>query len=683
MDKAFETRPGEAHPAGATVQAAGVNFSVFSQHATGVTLVLYASATATRPLQLIPLDPRVHLDRCMWHVFVVGAKPGLFYTWRVDGPHGTSAGHRFNPRRELLDPYAREFDASLWQRLPDAPRSVAIRARVPANDVYDWEGDAPIRRPIESEIIYELHVGGFTRHPSAGVAHPGTFAGVIEKIPYLKSLGITAVELLPVMAFDEYDVPPGAEALGLRNFWGYSTYAFHALHAEYGAGHDIRTEFRDMVKALHRAGIAVILDVVFNHTAEGGVGGPTISFRGLDNRIYYHLDPENLSSYRDYTGCGNTVNCNHPVVADFIVRCLEYWVTEMHVDGFRFDLASVLARDETGAPDPYARVVWSIEQSPILRSRMLIAEAWDAVGLHQVGSFPAYGWAEWNDRYRDSLRAFLRGDGGFLGDVATRISGSSDLFAYRGKGPGFSINFITCHDGFTLADLVSYNDKHNEGNGEGNRDGHSHNLSWNSGVEGPTSDPKINALRAQRARNFLALLLLSQGVPMLTAGDERLRSQGGNNNVYCQDNPIGWIDWTESAEALAMLRFTSEMIALRRRHPTLRRTRYVVSDHAESPELLWFGTTLEAPDWHDPEGRVLGFRLAGVASGEPALCVLINMSDSDERLPVPAEIAGAWRRIVDTSLPAPQDIVAAGQPGPLVSVRYRVAARSVVVLESA
>jgi glycogen operon protein len=683
MEREFDTRPGEAYPAGATVCADGVNFSVFSQHATAVTLVLYSNATATRPLQVIRLDSRVHVDRCMWHVFVVGAKPGLFFTWRVDGPHGASAGHRFNPRRELLDPFAREVDASRWQRLPDPPRTVAIRARVPAQAAYNWEGDAPFTRPIEDEVVYELHVGGFTRHGSSGVAHPGTFAGITEKIPYLAGLGITAVELLPVMAFDTADVPPGAAERGLKNFWGYSTYGYFALHGDYAAGRDIRTEFRDMVKALHRAGIAVILDVVFNHTSEGGVGGPTISFRGIDNRVYYQLDPENLGNYRDFTGCGNTVNCNHPVVADFIVRCLEYWVTEMHVDGFRFDLASVFARNEKGEADPHARVIWNIEQSPVLRSRMLIAEAWDAVGLHQVGSFPGYGWAEWNDRYRDTVRAFLRGDRGLIGDVATRISGSSDLFAYRGKGPGFSINFVTCHDGFTLADLVSFNDKHNEANGEGNRDGHSHNVSWNSGVEGQTSDPKILALRAQRARNFIALLLLSQGVPMLTAGDERLRTQQGNNNAYCQDNTISWIDWTESADALGMLRFTREMIALRRRHPTLRRRRYIVSDHEANPELLWFHTDLTAPDWHDTEAQILCFRLAGVASDEPALCVLINMSEKDARLPVPAEIAGAWRRIVDTSLVSPNDIVALDQSGPLVSVRYRVAARSIVVLEGA
>ncbi len=672
---------GAPFPAGATVVDGGVNFSVFSRNATAMTLRLYSDATSQDPIRAVCLDPGYNRDRFMWHVFVSGIDAGVYYTWSADGRGDLAAGHRFDFSRELVDPFAREVSTQLWARTMQSPQRNCVRGRVVVDDDYDWDGDKPLVRALEDEVIYELHVGGFTRHASANVKNPGTFAGVTEKIPYLKRLGVTAVELLPIMAFDELDVPEGVAERGLKNYWGYSTLAFFAPHPAYASSDAPRGEFRDMVKALHRAGIAVILDVVFNHTAEGGSDGPIVSFKGLDNRIYYHLEPEDLSFYRDYTGCGNTVNCNHPVVADFIVKCLEYWVEEMHVDGFRFDLASAMSRDETGAPDMHARVLWNIEQSPILRSRMLIAEAWDAVGLHQLGHFPGYAWSQWNDRYRDDLRAFLRGDPGCIGPAATRIAGSSDLFSHAEQRPRHSINFLSCHDGFTLFDLVSYNEKHNESNGEDNADGHNHNVSWNSGVEGPTQNAEVNVLRLRRVRNLMALLLLSQGVPMFVAGDERLRTQHGNNNAYCQDNAIGWLDWSTTNEQDEMCRFTREMIALRQRHVSLRRRDFIAANHADTPTLHWFADTLQAPNWDDRKARILSFQLAGNEPGESALCVFINMSGRARVLPLPAAEHGYWKRLVDTAMSSPEDILPVSEAPEVSDSSYMLASFAVAVFE--
>lgn len=698
----FKVEPGVRFPPGATVTADGVNFSIFSRHATAVSLVLYKAADDLKPLQVIELDPEVNVDYFFWHVFVVGAEPGLYYTWQVDGPKNQHEGFLFSSANELLDPWARAVSDRQWDRGAQASgRRAAIRARVADTRDYDWEGDEPLKRSLHDEIIYELHVGGFTKHPSSGVANPGTFAGLMEKIPYLKMLGITAVELLPVMAFDSSDVPPGPSDKGLVNYWGYSTYGFYALHPYYCSDSDGIREFRDLVKALHRVGIAVILDVVFNHTSEGGRGGPVISFKGLGNEFFYHLDPHDLSQYRDYTGCGNTVNCNHPFVSKFIVRCLEYWVEEMHVDGFRFDLGSIFSRNESGEPVSDARVIWDIEYSPILSSRILIAEPWDAAGLYQVGSFPGFSWAEWNDSYRDTIRGFLRGDGGLIGQVATRISGSNDLYDHSGRGPANSINFVACHDGFTLADLVSYNGKHNLGNGEGDRDGHNHNLSWNSGAEGETDDSLVLRLREQRARNFIAVLFLSQGVPMLLAGDEILRTQRGNNNAYCQDNDMSWMDWSGSKASNQMLRFTSEMIALRRRHPNLRRKRFIENEEWPVGALHWYGPGGAPPDWHDPEARIICFTLAGVERTEPPLHVMINMTASPVVLGLPDMREaqrqesrhtrrrgrrhfygrGYWRRIVDTSLVPPEDIVLAENAPRVSRNQYELAARAIAVFE--
>jgi isoamylase len=680
----FTVEAGARFPMGATALPGGVNFSIFSPKATRVALVIYRSARGLRPEFEIVLDPALHRTFAFWHVFLGNAKPGLYYTWRIDGPREPERGLLFDPRRELLDPWAEGVSAQLWDRVrARASREPHFRARVLEHDDYDWEGDRPLRRSLQDAVIYELHVRGFTRHPSAGVAHPGTFSGVIEKIPYLQALGITDVELMPVMAFDTQDVPETVAALGLGNYWGYSPIAFFAPHPQFAAGADARNEFRDMVKALHRAGIGVILDVVFNHTAEGGADGVTIGFKGLGNEFFYHLDPKDRSQYRDYTGCGNTINSNHPFVMTYLLKCLEFWVVDMHVDGFRFDLASSMSRGEDGQPLYHAPLPWGIEFSDALASSHLIAEAWDAAGLYQVGDFPGFRWAEWNGRYRDSLRRFVRGDAGMIGEVATRIAGSSDMYAPLGKFPANGINFITCHDGFTLHDLVSYESKHNQANGEDNRDGGDHDLSSNCGVEGPTDDPVVLSLRARRARNFQALLMLSQGVPMLLAGDEVSRSQNGNNNAYCQDNEIGWLDWTLVERSADMLRFTREMIALRRRHPALRRARFIdPSPAGGDPDLRWHGEDGGEPDWNDADARVLCFTLTGLAKSEPVLHVMMNMGPLVKPLPLPPVAGCRWHRVVDTSCEPPLDILAAGAPIADGQSSYELAPFAVAVFEA-
>jgi len=682
-------RPGRRLPPGATPEDDGVNFSVFSRHASAMSLLLYRSGTEPEPAWTIRLDPIVNRTHFFWHVFVECAAPGLYYTWQADGPDDPGDGLRFDSRRQLLDPWARAVSDSLWDRravLRDPASPHALRGRVERRDVYDWEGDQPVGHAFEQCIIYELHVGGFTRHPSSRAGKPGTFSALIEKIPYLVDLGITDVELMPVMAFDTGDVPAGTAGRGLSNFWGYSPYGFFAPHPGYAGTEDVRRDFRDMVRAFHRAGIGVILDVVFNHTAEGGSDGPSIHFRGLANETFYHLDPADRSRYRDYTGCGNTLNCNHPVVADFLVRCLEYWVQEMHVDGFRFDLASVMARGEDGEPMYHAPVLWAIEFSPILANTKLIAEAWDAQGLYQVGDFPGFRWMEWNATYRDGVRRAVRGDKGLVRELATRIGGSSDLHEGKGKLPINSINYVTSHDGFTLWDLVSYDRKHNGANGENNRDGTNNNLSWNCGVEGPADGPEIVTLRKRQARNYVAILLLSQGIPMLAAGDEVHRTQQGNNNAWCQDNEIGWFDWSMVEVNGDMLRFVREMVALRKRHASLGRSRFLTGEPATGregqPDIVWYGVTLEEPDWDDASSRILRFTLSGQARGEGDLHVMLNMSDRAVALPIPAVPAHRWYRAVTTSMKPPLDIVRPEDQEPVGTGRLRVEPRSVFVLES-
>lgn len=695
MTSHYKTLPGNGLTGGVTFTDEGVNFCVFSQIAERIELLLFETADDTVPFQVIELNSNTNRTFMFWHVLVIDLPDGTYYNWRVYGPNDTiTTGSRIDSEKALLDPWATVVSDSLWQRNParDAGDNTdtALRAIV-LKDHYDWEDDEPYFIPLGESVIYEMHVRGFTRHDSSGVKHPGSFSGVVEKIPYLKSLGITHVELMPVMAFDNQDVPDKTASLGNVNYWGYSTHSFFAPHPQFAVEHqNARDEFRDMVKALHRAGIAVILDVVFNHTSEAGADGPTISFKALGNEIFYHLDATDKRIYRDYTGCGNTVNCNHPLVTRFLMDALRYWVEEMHVDGFRFDLASAMARGEDGHPQYHAPMLWNTEFSPHLRKTHLIAEAWDAAGLNQLGDFPGFRWAEWNGRYRDVIRAFVRGDEGWVNEVATRICGSSDMYNTKGRMPWNSINFITCHDGYTLWDLVSYESKHNLANGEDNRDGHNHNLSANYGVEGPTDDPAINQLRLRQVKNFMAILLLSQGVPMIHGGDEILASKQGNNNSFCQDNQLSWQNWQLVEKNKDMLQFVTGMIQLRRRQPTLTRSRFLTgqadgsnNDNQDKGnslrDIAWHGTQLDAPPWHDPAAKHLSFTLTDPNTENLALHVIFNMHDTEMDFAIPVTDTGHWHIAVNT---ANDPAIFTLQEQPLTEAKHlTAAARSVIVLE--
>jgi isoamylase len=689
----YPIEPGAPHPLGAVPDEYGVNFSIVSQHATGVELLLFAKHDDPEPFQTIPLDPLWHRTFHCWHVYVRGLRPGIAYAYRFDGPqeaHGR--GDRFNRHKVVLDPYAKAITTMLWSRTeasgPGNNVRTCMRGIVVDLSAYDWEGDRPLKRPMKETVIYELHVGGFTKSPSSGCQHPGTFVGLVEKIPYLKDLGITAVELLPVFAFDEHSSASLSSLDGqpLKNLWGYDPIAHFAPHPAYcrapADGSHLR-DFRGMVKALHQAGIEVILDVVFNHTGEGNSLGPTISFKGIDNSIYYVLDPEDKQRYVDYSGCGNTFKCNHPLVVQLITDCLKYWVQEMHVDGFRFDEGSILTRGGDGRPMPYPPILWYIELDDVLADTKLITEAWDAGGLYQVGSFPGNRWAEWNGRYRDTIRRFVRGDPGMVGGVAACMTGSADLYQARGHTPINSINFITCHDGFTLNDLVSYNEKHNEANGEGNRDGTDANWSWNCGVEGETTDPAIEALRERQIKNGVTILLLSQGVPMLLVGDEVRRTQRGNNNAYCQDNEISWFDWTLLKQHTGIFRFFRQMIAFRKRHPTLRRGRFFTGKLSEFGvrDIDWHGCQLFHPNWHDPTSRVLAFTIWGFQLDED-IHVMLNMEQTAREFELPPLQERRWFKVIDTALPSPLDIAEPGQAMVVPGARCHVENHSVVILIS-
>ncbi len=685
----FVTRAGQPHPLGATVYPDGVNFSVFSQHALSMELLFFASEDDLEPMQVIPMTSEANKSFHFWHVFVVGAKPGLHYAYRVAGPDLTDLGMRYDPHKVLIDPYAYGNSMKLWNRgdacVPGDNVASAMRSVVIDPLAYDWQGDQPLNRPMQDTVIYEMHVGGFTRSGTSGVASPGTFRAVIEKIPYLKSLGVTAVELLPVFQFDDTEAREH-DGNRLTNFWGYSTMAYFAPHPGYceepgEASH--LDEFRDMVKALHKAGIEVILDVVFNHTDEGNHQGPTFSFRGFDNLNYYYLVPENQAFYFDYTGCGNTFNCNHPVGSKMIVEALRFWVEHMHVDGFRFDEGSVLSRGPDGAPMQFPPVLWQIELDEVLAKSKVIAEAWDAAGLYQVGHFPGFRWAEWNGLYRDTMRNFVRGEAGIIGHVADRLSGSAELYQANDHLPVNSVNFITAHDGFTMNDLVSYSGKHNDANGEGNRDGVDDNMSWNCGVEGATDDPAVDALREQQIRNFAALLMLSQGVPMFVMGDEVRRSQGGNNNAWCQDNPIGWFDWTLPEKHSGMFRFWQRMIAFRAAHPAVHRSRFFDGKINERglADISWHGTELNAPGWDDAHARALAWTVADF-DGIADIHVMANMYWEPLSFAVPEVQGRKWHHAVDTSKPSPDDIADAGTERPVQSDRVTVNGRSIVVLIS-
>jgi isoamylase len=659
---------GRSHPVGARVIDGGVNFSVCAENATKVELLLFDRPDAQAPARVVQLAPDFHF----WHVFVPGLGAGAVYAFRATGPTGGAFG--FDPDKALLDPYARCVITSQWSRAGAcaAGDNVATSLRAVAVDdsLYDWEGDRPLARPREETIVYELHVRGFTASPTSGVARPGTFAGLEEKIPYLVDLGITAVELLPVFQFDAT----------VGDFWGYNPIAHFSPHDRYGT----RDEFRDLVKAFHRAGIEIFLDVVFNHTGEAGRGGPTISLRGLGNETYYMHAPSDPSLLLDFTGCGNTLDVNEPITAKLVYDCLLHWVEDLHVDGFRFDLASVLTRAPDGSVMQYPPIVELAELADELGETKLIAEAWDAAGLYQVGSFPGRRWSEWNGRFRDDVRRFVRGDPGIVGAVATRIAGSSDIYERSRRSPLASVNLVTCHDGFTLYDLVSYNAKHNEANGEDNRDGSNDNSSWNCGVEGETDAPLVNALRERQIKNFAVILMVSQGIPMILAGDEARRTQRGNNNAYCQDNAISWIDWDRIAANEPLRRFWRLLVAFRKRHGLLGRTRFFDGVRAANghADVEWHGCLLGQPGWSDPFSRVLAFTL-WADDGAESLHVILNMDDQELEFELPELGAGAWLRVFDSARAAPDDACEPGAEPPVDDDRsYRAGGRSAVVLLS-
>ncbi|HEY0756512.1 MAG TPA: glycogen debranching protein GlgX [Ktedonobacteraceae bacterium] len=687
----YEVQPGRSHPLGAVPDGSGVNFVLFSEHATGVELLLFAAANDPEPLQVISLDPQEHSTFHFWHAYIPGLPVGTHYAYRLAGPQDLhNTGNRFNPQKVLIDPYSKGNSTNLWKRA-DALGSAdnlhtSMRSTVIDATAYDWEGDQPLKRPLNESVIYELHVGGFTRSPSAGSQYPGTFRALSEKIPYLQALGITAVELMPVFAFDETALtlvnPQGQQ---LEDYWGYNPISYFAPHQAYCVspqeGSHL-TEFRDLVKALHRAGIEVILDVVFNHTSEGGEGGPTINFRGLDNSVYYLLDPRDRANYLNYSGTGNTFNCNHPISDKLIADCLHWWVQEMHIDGFRFDEGSILSLDTTGNSMQYPPVIWYITLSETLAETKVIAEPWDAAGLYQLGSFPGLRWSEWDGQYRDTMRGFVKGDAGLVGLVASRIAGSADIYQSTGRLPTNGINFITCHDGFTLNDLVSYNQKHNEANGEENRDGIDNNVSWNCGAEGPSDDPLVSALRQRQIKNFLAILLLSQGVPMLLMGDEVQRTQQGNNNAYCQNNALSWFDWGLTERHAETLRFCQRMIALRRSHPNLQRSHFFSGqpDDSGQPDIEWHGCELDKPGWNDPNARALAFTLWG-QQRDNDLHIMLNMDTQALDFAIPLPLAGKkWYIVADTARVAPDDIADPGQEQTVARQTYHVSDHSVVIL---
>ena len=661
-----------------------------------VFLLLFAGPVDKLPVATIKLNPNHYKTGDIWHVWVEGVRAGQYYAYRVEGPYRPRHGHRFNRHKVILDPYARalskqppwDFEAASGfdrlSALQDLSFSVEDNIRsIPrcmvVDDQWDWHNDAPRRTSWSDTIIYETHLRGLTVHPSSEVEHPGTFRGLIEKIPYFKELGVTAIELLPIQEFNEEEIDRSNPITGeqLKNYWGYSTVCFFAPKTGYAAscvdGQQV-TEFKDMVQGLHKAGIEVILDIVFNHTAEGNECGPTLSFRGLDNTIYYILK-NNKRFYHNYSGCGNTFNCNHPVVRQFLIDCLTYWVVEMHVDGFRFDLASIMGRDQNGEMMQNPPLLKEISDNPILRKVKLIAEAWDAAGAYQVGSFQNHLWSEWNGRFRDDVRLFWRGDPGMVGSFASRICGSADLYQKSGKEPVNSINFITCHDGFTLNDLVSYNTKHNEANGEENRDGTNENYSYNYGEEGPTDDPFVEGLRIRQIKNMIATLFISRGVPLFLGGDEIRRTQGGNNNPFCQDNEVSWYDWTLLKKNKDIFRFTKEMIRFRKRHRVVREVNFYTEK-----DIIWFGVEGGPPDWGYDSRSV-----ACMLFSEQDLYLMVHAGFEPCRFNVPesAKRHFGWHVAVDTALPSPDDIAFEGSERlPLCIGSYTLQPRSLVILVS-
>lgn len=697
----LRTLAGKPIVLGATPTAKGVNFAVYSENAERVVLDLFDSEKEKQPSVSIELDPIKNKTGSVWHIFVEGLKTGALYLYRVDGPYNPPLGHRFNFNKYLFDPYAKcltngsVFRSYNKQRemglagiengklsdLSDFPKCVVID-----DDDFDWQGDRPLNYPASDTIIYEAHLKGYTASSTSGVSNPGTYKGFIDKIPYLKKLGINAVEFLPIFEFDENENgninPKTGEKL--KNFWGYSTMAFFCPKASYAAnknpGGPVK-EFKELVREMHKAGIEVILDVVFNHTAEGNEHGYTFSFRGFENSVYYLLSEEHKQYYTNFSGCGNSINAAHPVVTRFILDCLRYWVTEMHIDGFRFDLAAELCRDQQTRIQPFPHLINAISEDAILSKTIIIAEPWDCGG-YLLGGFPGH-WSEWNDKYRNDLRRFIRGDESVVTAAATRIAGSSDLFNHHGRKPSASVNFITAHDGFTLNDLVSYNGKHNDENGENNRDGSDDNNCYNHGYEGITVNPKIESLRVKKIKNFILSLMISQGIPMLCAGDEFRRTQMGNNNAYCQDNEISWINWNLLGKNTEVWEFTAKVINLRKAHKVFRRTEFFSSS---KPEIDWFNSEGKTPDWGKLK-RFLAFRLMGGVNSEFSVrdndfYIAANMDMYDLTITVPSCSKGKkWYMVVDTSISGSDSVKEPGNEELLTEQqRYVLPSDSFIVL---
>jgi isoamylase len=676
-------RAGGPSPLGATRTPYGMNFSIFSAHARTVQLLLFESEDAPRADRVIQLDPVTNHTGHYWHVELPDILHGQVYAYRADGAH--SPGYVFDGDKVLIDPYAKAVSTRRYDRMAASRagdnESSSMRSVVVDLELFDWEGDQPLRLPFRETVIYELHVGGFTRHPNSGLAQEkrGTYAGVVAKIPYLQELGVTAVELMPIFQFDSQDAPRG-----LENYWGYSPVSFFAAHVGYsssGSPTQCLDEFRNMVKALHRAGIEVILDVVYNHTAEDGSDGPTFCFKGLDNPMYYILS-EDRHRFADFTGAGNTLNTNQSVVRRLVIDSLRHWVSDMHVDGFRFDLASVLSRDVSGKPQVNAPVIWDIDSDPVLAGTKLMAEAWDAGGLYQVGSFSKDRWKEWNGRFRDHVRSFLKSDRGSVRNLRQRLMGSPDMYTETFHPPEQSINFITCHDGFTLNDLFSFDTKHNEQNREDNHDGESDNRSWNCGVEGPTSDPGIESLRERQIRNAVTLNLISIGTPLLLMGDEVRRTQNGNNNAYCQNNETSWFDWNLCSRNAGLRRFVSLLIRMRRHFGSAGHGRSMslreLLDHAN---IDWHGVNLHSPDFSEDSHTLA---VAGYMDNGLAFHLMLNAYWEPLHFAIPSipANAAAWYRIIDTAQPSPLDFL----DRPIETIRaanYLLQPRSIVLLGAA
>ncbi|MBK8501146.1 MAG: glycogen debranching protein GlgX [Saprospiraceae bacterium] len=684
--KKIKVLPGQSFPLGATLYEGGVNFSVFSKNCERVELLLFDKKDHSAPQYIIPLNSQTNRTFYYWHAFIPGLRQGQLYGYRVYGSFEPKEnGNRFNGRKILVDPYAKAVLMETYNRQAavhaDDNCREAIKSVVVDEKDYDWEEDRPLKIPLTKSVIYELHVGGFTKHPNSGLPENlrGTYTGLIEKIPYLKKLGITTVELLPIQQFDPMDAPES-----LTNYWGYSSIAFFSPHNGYGTSNDpIATlaEFKDMVKALHKAGIEIILDVVFNHTAEGNENGPTLSFKGFENKGYYILDDFDQAFYKNYSGTGNTLKTNLSIVRRMILDCLRYWVSEMHVDGFRFDLATVMSRGFYGSHLQEPPVLWEIESDPVLASTKIIAEPWD-VSSYQMGFFVGHKWAEWNDRFRDDVRRFLKGDRGVVAHFANRLTGSHDLFNDHKRDPHRSINFITGHDGFTLYDLVSYNYKHNLKNRENNQDGSNNNHSWNCGAEGPTEIPAVNQLRNQQMKNLLTVLMISQGTPMLLMGDEVKRTQKGNNNAYCQDNEISWFDWSLLDQEKALLRFIQHLIKLTGEIEFFNESdQWTSIEQPGRTHISWHGVKLEHPDWSDIS-HSLSFTLKNPAYSY-VLHIMVNAFWEPLTFEIPSltnKKIKSWNLLIDTSAESPNDFYNIGTAPAIEGSECLVSARSMVLL---